>query len=289
MENNEIYITDKNDKISNAHNYSEDHWNKSEKGNINLDDQDQIKPFEFGLHSISKLKPKDILQIKNSEEIIANRNPNVANFLNNLAYEAFDNNEYFPMRKEESKLVKIYQAVIQYINYTNEHLERKKNILEDLCDQQTLYSNKADEILAKQKEKIKLLEARHSDLDDSLLHMEFLIKKLGLKEKFKHLNLKAKIYRKNRYEENVFSERQSQLDDLSSSVKSYSDNNLGSKAKKRINKEYLDNKRKTRNEVISEKIDEKSEDCTITIGKNTNDKDKNDLSEGEVSHFSDEE
>ena len=58
--------------------------------------------------------------------------------------------EYFDFKKEESKLTKTYQVLIQYLLYSVNHLKKKNNLIKDLARQQIKYNETAEEIVHKQ-------------------------------------------------------------------------------------------------------------------------------------------
>lgn len=58
--------------------------------------------------------------------------------------------EIFEFNPEEKKLVKSYQIITQYLMFSSKHLERKKETLIDLQNQQINYNSKADEVIEKQ-------------------------------------------------------------------------------------------------------------------------------------------
>ena len=64
--------------------------------------------------------------------------------------------------------------------YSINHLKKKNDIITDLTMQQRKYNEAADDILKKQKRKIKELETSNNDYANNCNSMEFLIKHMGL-------------------------------------------------------------------------------------------------------------
>lgn len=58
--------------------------------------------------------------------------------------------EYFEFRKDESKLIKTYQLLTQYMSFSINHLNKKNTLVRDLAQQQLNYNEAADVILRKQ-------------------------------------------------------------------------------------------------------------------------------------------
>ena len=173
----------------------------------------ELRPFEFSLSTISRIKPKHIIEYETFDNMIyENRSNSTRNhhninlIMNNLLKEDFKSNQNFNMTSQEQRLIKTYQAVGQYIVYSIENLEDKGNLVSNLYNQQSQYSNKADEIIQKQKDKINYLKMRSDNLNDNMLSLEFLLKQMKVDKNIGKLNKRAKINnidRKNKFKENI--------------------------------------------------------------------------------------
>lgn len=174
----------------------------------------ELRPFEFSLSTISRIKPKHITEYETFDNMIyenrsqSTRNHhNISLIMNNLLKEDFKSNENFNLSTQEHKLIKTCQVVGQYIINSIENLEDKGNLVSNLYNQQSQYSTKADEIIQKQKDKINYLKMRSDNLNDNLLSLEFLLKQMKIDEKIGKLNKKAKINNinnKHKYKENHY-------------------------------------------------------------------------------------
>ena len=101
------------------------------------------------------------------------------------------------MKKSEMKLVKSYQMLSQYLIYSIKHLNKKNAIITDLAEQQYRYNEVADDIIKRQKVKIRQLEEENNDLDNNLISMEFLVKHLGLDKMIAKLGLNTDFMKDN--------------------------------------------------------------------------------------------
>lgn len=172
-------------KIKNHNQYKYD-------GNLN-NMYNNFNDFKFELRSLSNINISSIINCKNFDNMLNyynnifennDKNPILINkdinIIYNMLIEDFDNNLQLKLSNEEKKLVKIYQSIIQYVIYTKNYLNNKKIIIENLINQQLYFSNKADLLISKQKNKIKHISKRIHDIDINLVDMEILIKELNI-------------------------------------------------------------------------------------------------------------
>ena len=149
----------------------------------------QNEEFDFHLSQTNKIKPKSLKNIDIIHLIRQNNLPELNNVLNDLSQENFEENDYFDLNRDELKLIKAYQILMQYMIYSINNLTRKNKLLNELSNQQLNYNEEAEKMLMKQQKKIKEQEETLSQLTNNCINMEFLIKKLHLEEKVNELGV----------------------------------------------------------------------------------------------------
>lgn len=153
---------------------------------------DDLPKFDYVLSSISNITPEFVNQLGCFENVL-NSNMKVQYIIDMLAKEDFSANVSYKLSKEQLKLIKTYQLLIQYSQYCTQQMLQKKKIVADLSNQQYEYFSKADEVLKKQKDRIKMFEQRNHDAANNLLNLEFLIKKLKIDKQLLKVNKKSKV------------------------------------------------------------------------------------------------
>ena len=146
--------------------------------------------FVFNLGQVNKIKPK---QLKKIDIINLVRNNNIAELkevLYDLSQENFAENDYFEFKKDELKLIKAYQILMQYMMNNINQLEEKNQILSDFIDKQLDNNEKAEEVLEKQNKKIRNQDEDIDKIIANCKNMEFLINQLGLEDRLKELGIK---------------------------------------------------------------------------------------------------
>ena len=149
----------------------------------------QNEEFDFHLSQTNKIKPKSLKNIDIIHLIRQNNLPELNNVLNDLSQENFEENDYFDLNRDELKLIKAYQILMQYMIYSINNLTRKNKLLNELSNQQLNYNEEAEKMLMKQQKKIKEQEETLSQLTNNCINMEFLIKKLHLEDKVNELGV----------------------------------------------------------------------------------------------------
>ena len=149
----------------------------------------QNDEFDFHLSQTNKIKPKSLKNIDIIHLIRQNNLPELNNVLNDLSQENFEENDYFDLNRDELKLIKAYQILMQYMIYSINNLTRKNKLLNELSNQQLNYNEEAEKMLMKQQKKIKEQEETLSQLTNNCINMEFLIKKLHLEDKVNELGV----------------------------------------------------------------------------------------------------
>ena len=158
----------------------------NQKENFNKIQNDE---FDFHLSQTNKIKPKSLKNIDIIHLIRQNNLPELNNVLNDLSQENFEENDYFDLNRDELKLIKAYQILMQYMIYSINNLTRKNKLLNELSNQQLNYNEEAEKMLIKQQKKIKEQEETLSQLTNNCINMEFLIKKLHLEDKVNELGV----------------------------------------------------------------------------------------------------
>ena len=111
--------------------------------------------FDFYLSQTNKIKPKSLKKIDIIHLIRSNRVAELNELLKDISQEDFEENDYFDFNKDELKLIKSYQILMQYMIYSVNQLTRKNQILNDLANKQVSYNEEAEKYLEKQQKKNK--------------------------------------------------------------------------------------------------------------------------------------
>ena len=146
--------------------------------------------FAFHLGQVNKIKPKQLRKLDIIQLIRSNNIPELKSILYDLSQENFSENDYFEFNKDELKLVKTYQMMMQYMMNSIEHLENKNQKLSEFIDKQLDYNEAAEQVIEKQNKKIKNQTEEIDKITGNCENMEFLIRKLGLEDKIKELGIK---------------------------------------------------------------------------------------------------
>ena len=145
--------------------------------------------FDFVLSGTNRIKPKTLKKVDIQNLIRANRLSELNELLRDLSGENFEENDYFDFNRDELKLVKSYQILMQYMLYSVNHLTRKNQLLNDLAKEQLTINEKAEEVLAKQAKRIKEQEEAIGELTNNCINMEYLIKQLHLEDQVNNIGL----------------------------------------------------------------------------------------------------
>lgn len=145
--------------------------------------------FDFYLSQTNKIKPKSLKKIDIIHLIRSNRVAELNELLKDISQEDFEENDYFDFNKDELKLIKSYQILMQYMIYSVNQLTRKNQILNDLANKQVSYNEEAEKYLEKQQKKIKEQEEVLGDLTNNCINMEYLIKQLHLEDQVNGLGM----------------------------------------------------------------------------------------------------
>ena len=158
---------------------------------MNPDNQNQNTNdnFDFYLSQTNKIKPKNPKKIDILHLIRSNRIQELNELLMDISQEDFEENDYFDFNKDELKLIKSYQILMQYMIYSVNQLTRKNQLLNDLANKQVSYNEEAENFLKKQQKKIKDQEKVLGELTNNCINMEYLIKQLHLEENVNGLGL----------------------------------------------------------------------------------------------------
>ena len=146
--------------------------------------------FVFNLGQVNHIKPKQLRKLDIISLIRSNNIPELKSVIYDLSQENFAENDYFEFNKDELKLVKTYQMMIQYMLYSIEHLENKNQKLSEFIDKQLDYNEAAEQVIEKQNKKIRNQNEEIDKITGNCENMEFLIRKLELEEKIKELGIK---------------------------------------------------------------------------------------------------
>ena len=146
--------------------------------------------FAFHLGQVNKIKPKQLRKLDIIHLIRTNNIPELNSILYDLSQENFAENDYFEFQKDELKLVKTYQMMIQYMMNSINLLEDKNQKLSEFIDKQIDYNQAAENMIEKQNKKIRNQKEEIDKITGNCENMEFLIRKLGLEEKIKELGIK---------------------------------------------------------------------------------------------------
>ena len=144
----------------------------------------------FNLGQVNKIKPKQLRKLDIIHLIRSNNIPELKEVLNDLSQENFAENDYFEFKKDELKLIKAYQILMQY--YMNEinQLEEKNQVLSDFIGKQLDNNESAVEVLDKQNKKIRNQDEDINKIITNCKNMQFLVDQLGLNDRQKELGIK---------------------------------------------------------------------------------------------------
>ena len=163
---------------------------KTQQLNQNIPININSTGFAFNLGQVNKIKPKQLRKLDIINLIRSNNIPELYSVLNDLSQENFAENDYFEFQKDELKLIKTYQMMIQYMMHSISQLEEKNQKISEFIDKQLDYNDAAEKVIAKQNKKIRNQKEEIDKITGNCENMEFLIKKLGLEEKVLELGLK---------------------------------------------------------------------------------------------------
>ena len=154
------------------------------------------KPVAFNLGQVNKIKPKQLKNLDIINLVRTNNIPELKQVLYDLSQENFAENDYFEFQKNELKLIKTYQILMQYMMNSINQLEEKNQKLSEFIDTQLDYNEAGEAVIEKQIKKIRNQDEDIHKIDDNCKNMEFLVKKLGLEDRIKELGLEP-ISKKN--------------------------------------------------------------------------------------------
>ena len=146
--------------------------------------------FAFNLGQVNKIKPKQLRKLDIIHLIRTNNIPELKSVLYDLSQENFKENDYFEFQKDELKLIKTYQMMMQYMMNSINQLEEKNQKLNEFIDKQIDYNEAAEQVIEKQIKKIRNQKEEIDTITGNCENMEFLIRKLGLEQKIKELGIK---------------------------------------------------------------------------------------------------
>ena len=146
--------------------------------------------FAFNLGQVNKIKPKQLRKLDIIHLIRTNNIPELKSVLYDLSQENFKENDYFEFQKDELKLIKTYQMMMQYMMNSINQLEEKNQKLNEFIDKQIDYNEAAEQVIEKQNKKIRNQKEEIDTITGNCENMEFLIRKLGLEQKIKDLGIK---------------------------------------------------------------------------------------------------
>ena len=146
--------------------------------------------FAFNLGQVNKIKPKQLRKLDIIHLIRSNNIPELKSVLYDLSQENFKENDYFEFQKDELKLIKTYQMMMQYMMNSINQLEDKNQKLNEFIEKQLDYNEAAEQVIEKQNKKIRNQKEEIDTITGNCENMEFLIRKLGLEQKIKELGIK---------------------------------------------------------------------------------------------------
>jgi hypothetical protein len=146
--------------------------------------------FAFNLGQVNKIKPKQLRKLDIIHLIRTNNIPELKSVLYDLSQENFKENDYFEFQKDELKLIKTYQMMMQYMMNSINQLEEKNQKLNEFIEKQLDYNEAAEQVIEKQNKKIRNQKEEIDTITGNCENMEFLIRKLGLEQKIKELGIK---------------------------------------------------------------------------------------------------
>ena len=163
--------------------------------------------FAFNLGQVNKIKPKQLRKLDIIHLIRTNNIPELKSVLYDLSQENFKENDYFEFQKDELKLIKTYQMMMQYMMNSINQLEEKNQKLNEFIEKQLDYNEAAEQVIEKQNKKIRNQKEEIDTITGNCENMEFLIRKLGLEQKIKELGIKPSTNNMNEEEFEQFREK----------------------------------------------------------------------------------
>ena len=145
--------------------------------------------FVFSLNQVNKVKPKQLKKIDVAALIRSNRVAELNDLFRNLSQEDFEQNEAFDFENDEHKLIRQYQTLMQYLLFSVNNLTRKHQTLQDIATQQINYNKDVENVIKKQRKKLKEQDEIIEELTANCENMEYLVKQLHLEDKVKKLGL----------------------------------------------------------------------------------------------------
>ena len=145
--------------------------------------------FVFLLNQVNKVKPKQLKKIDVAALIRGNRLGELNELFRNLSQEDFEQNEAFDFESDEHKLIRQYQILMQYLLFSVNNLTRKHQTLQDIATQQINYNKDVENVIKKQRKKLKEQDEIIEELTANCENMEYLVKQLHLEDKVKKLGL----------------------------------------------------------------------------------------------------
>lgn len=145
--------------------------------------------FVFSLNQVNKVKPKQLKKIDIAALIRSNRVAELNDLFRNLSQEDFEQNEAFDFESDEHKLIRQYQILMQYLLFSVNNLTRKHQALQDIATQQINYNKDVENVIKKQRKKLKEQDEIIEELTANCENMEYLVKQLHLEDKVKKLGL----------------------------------------------------------------------------------------------------
>lgn len=170
-------------------NYAEENNTLQSQNNPRQTVDIPVEDFQFTLTHSNKIRPKDIRRMDLNQLVSQNRMEELNDFLSDLSHENFEENDYFDLSRDERKLIKDYQVVMQYMIYSINQLSKKNQILNHYTQQQQVFNEEAEKVLLKQNKKIEDQNDIIQQLTNNCINMEFLIRELGLEDQALTLGL----------------------------------------------------------------------------------------------------
>ena len=107
-------------------------------------------PLSFNLGQVNKIKPKQLRKLDIINLVRSNNIPELKQVLYDLSQENFAENDYFEFQKNELKLIKTYQILMQYMMNSINQLEEKNQKLSEFIDTQLDYNEAGEAVIEKQ-------------------------------------------------------------------------------------------------------------------------------------------
>ena len=168
--------------------------NLSQNNINNINDQEptahiQKNDFYFHLSQRNKIRPKNLNEMDIIHLVKTNNVQDLDDLIYNLSQEDFQENGYFDLSKSESRLIKCFQILLQYLIHSVNYQTKKNQILNELSVRQLSFNQSAEQLLERQRKKIKDQEEAIESLTNNCLNLEFLIKQLNLEDRVAELGL----------------------------------------------------------------------------------------------------